>query len=600
MAIARENNITSQQRIDVVQLRSIESGVCGDFDVMAGAALAGKVPLVISGLHVVTTGITLATSLILQVADSVLVHFLATASGSIFHIIASEPDQVLSNANPKLVGGWTANSVNYVGLDLIRAPDSTTSDLCEIMDTVSLVETPVTQPLAVTTDYRIVISTSDFDASPGVCPIAKVTLDAGGAIVSIQDSRNFMFRLGSGGTVPNVLNTYSWPGGRNEAGSLDPFAGADKAITSFKAFNDAITTRLWELGGGEHWYSPTADRNIRLATTGSPFVSNGMFMEFVGGNLHWKGLVLVFDNSMATFNAINDQTTNVAGLTDLVSGECIYVDIDRSVNHTGGTSLNAVKGALATLGTPTIPGSRWVLAWNYNGSIFIRDQSFAVGSTFILATTSAAGTVKLSASDSVGAGPFVATVDSVSFLARSAGVTRGYINGINTTTSFVSDFIGGTGDIIIGGGFDGADGHGGGNPVDFNIRIETSRAQDEIRINGAANYTTNSAACLSVGGFNANMSNILLARFASQDSRDPSSRNSVFHVYGDGSLGFVNQLDANPGNPLPPNPNPVAFAEVRSKLFTKDNGLASPNKRDQLCWITWDGTVYVMLESNPY
>lgn len=580
MAISRQMNWTSQIRADVPFFRSIESSICNDFDVLAGTSLAGQSPQVISGLHMVTTGITLATSLILQVADSVLIHFLATASGSLFHIDAAESDQVLNNTNPKIIGGWTVSSTNYVSLDIIRAPNAATSDLVEIVDTVSLLEQPVTQPLGITTDYRVIISPSDFDQSGG-CPIAKVTLDAGGAIVSIQDARNFMFRLGSGGTIPNVLNSYSWPGGRNEAGSLDPFAGADKSIQSFKALNDALETRLWELGGGEHWYSPTADRNCRLATTGSPFVSNGMYLEFTGGHVHWKGLVFVFDNSTASFNVINDQTSNVAGLTDLTSGTCLYVDLDRSVNRTGGTALNAQKGTLATLGTPTIPGSRWVLAWNYNGSIFIRDQTFAVGSSFILATVSAAGTVELSATDDGAASPTrVATVNSVSKLAAAAGISRGH-----------GDFFGGSGDLTI-----------GGDTLDLNVLIKSDTETTETRIQGLADFDSFAAAALSVAGVGStSLGHKVIIRSGTQSiDTDPTSRLSNFHVYGDGAIGFANISDGAPGNLVAVTPAPTATAPVRSKMFCRNNGLTTPNKRDQMCMMQSDGGYTVVWESDPY
>src|SRR6202142_3033320 len=98
---------------------------------------------------------------------------------------------------------------------------------------------------------------------------------------------------------------------------------------------------------GNRWrgelVSPTSDHNVRMAQTGTPFGSTGMNFEFVSSNVHWKGLVLIFDNSTATYNVIADQTASVAGLTDLVSGQCIYVDVDRSQNRSGGTSLIAAK-----------------------------------------------------------------------------------------------------------------------------------------------------------------------------------------------------------------------------------------------------------------
>lgn len=578
MAVARSNNYISQQRVDVPHLRAIESAICNDLDTLAGTAMTGQAPLVVSGLHVVTTGITQATSLVLQTADSVFINFNATASGSIFHIPANTPDDILSNSNSNIVGNWTASAVNYVGIDIFRAPDGATTDLVEVMDTIELVEQPVPSPLAVTAQYQIVITTSDFDANPSVCPIMKVTLDAGGAITAIQDCRNFLFRLALGGTTPNTKSSFSWPGGRAEQNSIDPFGGADKTITAQKQWNDAAMTRMWELGGGEYWYSPTADKNVRLAHTGSP-LGTGDYFGWDGTNLLWKGLVLIFDNSTATFNVVADQTTSSPGLTDLVSGECIYVDVDRTQNRSGGNSLVAVKGALSTLGSPLIPGSRWVLAWNYGGSVYTRDQAYAVGSTFQLATISAAGMVKLSATDSAAVSPTaVATVDSVSKLAAAGGVSRGH-----------GDFIGGAGDIQI-----------GGDTLDHSIKLTTTRGQDSTIITGTEVWTSTFNAPLMVQNLSpfdqevpgtASIENVI-AMFRGYKSSSSQIQTAVT-IEGNGPIGM---RAVAVSNPIPP-PTPTATNPIQAKIFITDNGLSAGNNRDQFCALDVNGKVTVLWES---
>ena len=91
-----------------------------------------------------------------------------------------------------------------------------------------------------------------------------------------------MFRLGSGGSSPNPQNTWGWPGGRNETVSAD---AGDFSIHSFKGWMDAIMTRLFELGGGEYWYSNTADRNVRVlysavfSSTGEPYDTNAAGLQ---------------------------------------------------------------------------------------------------------------------------------------------------------------------------------------------------------------------------------------------------------------------------------------------------------------------------------
>jgi len=592
MAVIRQENWLGNQRVDIPHLRSVESGVAGDFDLLAGAMMSGRSPTIVSGFYVITTGITLATNLKIRVGDSSLIHFLASESGSIFHVPASRPDEQLSSTNPRVIGSFTPDQVNYIGLDFIRQADDSTTDLVEFLDSVSKLETPVDVPLGRTLDYRIHISTLDFDNNPGIAPICKVTTGSANDIVLIEDAREQMFRLGQGGTLPDIRHSFPWPAGRKENVAGDVFVGGDKAIGSFKAWMDAVMSRLWDVGGGEDWYSPTNYANERLARTGSPFVSNGEFFEWDGTNLHWKGLVWIFANSTAVTNAVQDQTTNLPGVTDLAEGDCVYVDVNRFSSVT----VIAAKAALATLGSPDVPGSRYVIAWRHNNQIWTRDQSYFVGAAFKNATVVAAGMVTLSATDSAPVSPAaVATVDSQTFSARAAGLSRGYFSG--PATPSVSDFIGGPGDITIGGGNDGADGFGGGNPVDFNVLIRTSRSQDEVNIRGGGNWLLHAVGALRVenadtGGPYDNV----VARFAGRGFTGPSVDDHV-HIFSDGSIGFDTITSAASAIPTPA---PIVGANIRTKFFVNDNGLVSPNTRDQLCVMWFDGSITILATGPAY
>jgi len=575
-------------------LRAVESGVAGDFDLLAGVIMAGRAPLIVSGFYVLTTGITAAQDLSVQVADGSLIHFMASESGSVFHAPSDREDEQLTSTNPRVLGSFTPSQVNYVGLDLVREVDDTTVDLVEFIDTQSLQETPVSVPLARTLDYRIVISTLDFDNNPGIAPICKVTCDAGGSITLVEDARAHFFRLGSGGTIPNIQNAFPWPYGRKENTTGDVFSGGDKGISSFKEWMDGVMTRLWEVGGGEYWYSPATYANERLARTGVAFVSTGENFEWDGSHLHWKGLVWIFANSTSTFNVVADQTTDESGLTDLADGECIYVDVDRTQDLSGGSSLNAAKGVLSDLGTPEVPGSRYVIAWRYGSDIFTRDQSYFVGSAFKNATIAAAGAVLLSSSSADSSSPTaVATVDADTFEAKAAGLSRGYRSPQLTPDPW--DFIGGDGDIEIGGGADGADGTGGGNVVDFNVKIHTLRAQDETIIDGISAFASD-AAVLSIRNINTgNSFATTLVKFAGRGFTGPSVDDHI-RIYLDGAVGF----ESIPFASAPATPTPVAGANIRSKFFFRDNGVVTPNTKDQLCVMGHDGAVTVIWESNPY
>jgi hypothetical protein len=316
-------------------------------------------------------------------------------SGTIFWVPSTREIEVLNSSNPRLSGSFTANQTNYIGLDMKRSADIDTTDSAQFLDANTRAETGKSVPLARTLDYRIVVGTTSFSSQPTILPIAKVVTDSLNNVVSIEDARRMMFRLGSGGDFPDVQSAYTWPGTRAENLTGDVFAGGDKPIDSLKTWMDAVMSRLWDIGGGEYWYSATADRNVNMIWTGATF-TNGENFEWDGTNLHWKGLKFLFDNSSGYYNDITNQTGNSAGLTDLADGECLYVDLDRTQNLTGGSALVAVKAPLLTLGASAVPGARQVLAWRIGSAVYSRFWRYPVGTTFIPATTTSTGVLKIS------------------------------------------------------------------------------------------------------------------------------------------------------------------------------------------------------------
>jgi len=426
MSVLRQFNFLGQGRVDVPHLRSVESSIAADFDVVAGRVQGGAQALVIRGftLSNFSSG-TAASSVQLSTADGIIYNLNASESGTFLWVPADRAVEVLNPAtNSRIVGSFTAGQTNYVGLDLIRQADSTTSDIVQFLDPNTLLENPKDVPLARTLDYQIVIATTPFSTTPNIVPIAKITTDTSNNISSVtpvQDARNMMWRLGSGGDFPNTLNTFSWPQGRVEfTTGINTFIGADKALQSQKDWMNAIMTRIWEIGGGENWYSPTADRNVVMARLPSPavFGSTGDNFEFVAGlysvnHLHWQGLRILFDDSNeggVYYNLIQDQTVDdpagsaATSKTALSPGQCIYVDFLRS----SGATVVAFKANLQTLGTPVIPGSRFVIAWcNTDGSITVRNTALPVNTAVQPATTVAIGGVRLAYTAGAPATPVV-------------------------------------------------------------------------------------------------------------------------------------------------------------------------------------------------
>lgn len=392
MAIIRQENWLSQQRVDLPHLRSIELGVAGDFDSLVGRAMAGSKALVVRGFAMANIAANApATGLQISTANGVLYNVNATEAGSILWVPADRSAEILNPAtNSRVSGSWTPSAANYVGVDFVRTADTSTTDLVQFLDANTLLETPKSVPLARTLDYRFVISTIPFAGQPNLVPIAIVTLNSSSQITAAEDARPMMFRLATGGDVPNIKNAYPFPDGRTENFSTlnnTLFVGGDKSIDSQKSWMDAAMTRIQEIGGGEYWYSATADRNVQMVTYGSTFTNGEYFSWNLGTQtLSWQNIRFLFDNSTGWFNDL------ASGSITMNDGDALYVDLDRTQNATG---LTAQHAPLVSMGTSTPPGSRWVMAWRKGNDIFTRGWRYAVGTTFQPATNTSLGEVEL-------------------------------------------------------------------------------------------------------------------------------------------------------------------------------------------------------------
>src|SRR6185436_655118 len=266
MSVIRQQNWLGQQRVDIPHVRSIESSICADFDVLAGNIMAGLVPVIVKGFDAIATGAIGQPAAALQVntAGSICMHPEASEAGSLFQVPSNRAVEVLGASNARVRGGFTSNTTNYVGFDLLRSADSSTADLVQFLNPQTNKESPKDVPLGRTLDYIFYISTQDFTTTPGVCPIAVVVTDSSNNVVSITDARNMFYRLGSGNSIPNALHTFPWANGRTEVGNNSDFSVADKSINSLKDWMDAMMTRVWELGGGQYWYSPTNVINVEM------------------------------------------------------------------------------------------------------------------------------------------------------------------------------------------------------------------------------------------------------------------------------------------------------------------------------------------------
>ncbi len=463
MSVIRRNNWLGQERVDVPDMRSLDSGIAHDFDVGFGKIMSGREPLVVTGLTIDTTNAfgNPPTSLVLTTAGALVMHYGATEAGTLLEIPDDQATDQLIGSNARVIGSFAANASNYIGIDYLRQADSTTNDQTKFLSANTKQEIVQSVPKGVVLDYRIIISTTPFSLSSNICPVAIVVTNGSGNVSSITDARNLMWRLASGGDVPAPYSSFDWSSRLENANTYapsttsdNPFEGGDKDLASQKDWMDAIMSVLWEAKSGEHWYSATSRDMIKLAY--SPDVlGNGTNFEWtlVSDTLEWSGLRVIFENSSGSYyNTVQD------GDEVIEDGQCLYVDIDRTTSPAA--TIVPQVGDLQELPAPTIPGSRIIIAWRLGDDIYFKDFPFEVGRELSpVATTTSDGIVRLNQTPGTALHPVVLTVgvDGALVHAATAGNTTGLtITGAGTKHGV--EGIGGTGGVTPGEGLRGTGG----------------------------------------------------------------------------------------------------------------------------------------------
>jgi hypothetical protein len=416
MAVGRSLNVKGQMRIDVPHLRLIESGVVYDFDTLAGGILAGKLPYVVTGfVPAAWVNGSAASSLSLVTADSIFVNYQASENGSMLMVPANRTPEQLTITNSRVSGSFTVSQTNYVSLDLTKTEDDSTSDVVHFIDPATSQGTPKIIPLGRTMDYQIHITTAPFSTTPQRCPVMIVVTDASNNIVSVEDARPMMYRLASGGDVPNVLAKYSWPQGRSE--TPNTFVGGDKAINSMKDWVSALEEMIWQINAGEYWYSNTQ----MTSTWFMPSGTNAWGWVLGTETISWSSpLEIVFTGSTAMHNTI------VAGSAVLTADTALYVDFNR---YTNGAVLTTHVGPISTLnGEPATPGIRYPIAWRVGtGTPAVRNLPVPAGVSPVgLATTTTSGSVFL---NTAAATPYAVVSTGLGGDAVATGLTRGTLGG---------------------------------------------------------------------------------------------------------------------------------------------------------------------------
>lgn len=367
MAVQRRVNWISQQRVDVPDMRSVESAVSNDFDqLIQGFVTNTAQGYILRGFEISMTGAIggAASNLQMVVDPGAVMHIAASQSGTLLMVPPGTAPQQLNGAtNTNVNGAFSPNALNYIGLDYTRFVDPTTSAQVYIWDPTTQSETTKTAPRAQVLEYQISISTTTWPAN--ILPIAIVQTDAGNNVVAITDCRWLLFRLGTGGANPDPFYTYPWnaqPEGRTEnpssssSNGVNPFEGGDKMLFSLKDWMNAVMSLFLEINGGTYWYSGGGSSGgggsivklredaVNTITVGQGVISHGVLPNN--------------DPVLTTTGAItsgSDQLTGLASTTGLVAGQFIFgtgIPYNTTIESIAGPVVTMSK--LATLTNPSV------------------------------------------------------------------------------------------------------------------------------------------------------------------------------------------------------------------------------------------------------
>lgn len=353
MAVLGRLLVSSAERLDLSDLLSVDSYTQGDFKYLMKSFVGSEKPYILSGFDVINPGATIGTqNIAVRVANSI-VYYPESKAGPFFY--------GLEEGSPKaapLVPELRKNATNFVYLVLTTTEAAKDTRAFWDPDKEGGIGGEFTQDINTESVLSVDINVSVSSFPENVIPVCKVRVGAN-FIESIEDCRDMMFRLGSGGINPNPLSRYQF---REEpalaysrlepnnlmSNALDPnaFKGGDKNIQSLKEWMDVVMTRLLELSGTTFWYEDTASYSLinmfkdALATS---VKSKGTWLnsEATPGQLSWTEDIII--QSMTD----NKDVIIRAGSKVMGNNQVLFIDQNRGANiNDGAISVSWTNGAV--------------------------------------------------------------------------------------------------------------------------------------------------------------------------------------------------------------------------------------------------------------
>lgn len=391
MAVLGRLLVGSAERLDLPDLLSLDSYTAADFKYLIQSFIGSDKPYVLKGFDVIQPQDAIGTeSVSIRVADSV-VYYPASGAGSFYY--------GLEEGNPNaeaLVPELRKNATNFVYLTFTTSDGAQDSRAFWDPDQNGGQGGEFSQDVNTQSVLRVDVNVSVSVFPENTIPICKVTVGSS-VIESIQDCRDMMFRLGSGGVAPNPFSSYNF---RNEPNSTyarsepptlmtsaldpNPFQGGDKNIYSLKEWMDVVMTRIKEISGDTYWYegsspSPTpSNNNIFLDALGSTIKSKGEWIHSgtIAGEAEWTEDIHYYSLKDPRDLIIRAATINLSN-----DDEVAWLDLARDVEiNTTSTPVTWTNGSVTVNGIVSsfenLAKGDWVKKKSDSGDFYLRVEEF--------------------------------------------------------------------------------------------------------------------------------------------------------------------------------------------------------------------------------
>lgn len=393
MAVLGRVLFSSAERVDLPDLLSIDSYAAGDWKYFLQSLIGTSKPYILTGFDVINpeAAIGLPTCSI-RVANSIA-YYPGSAAGPFFHGLP-EGD---SNSTP-LVPQLRTNATNYVYLTLTTFNTAADTRALWDPDRDGGEGGEFTQEINTESVIQAQVNVSTGSFPVNTIPIAIIAVGPS-VITSIQDARDLMFRLGSGGLNPDPSNNFGFRDlpasqyARQEPDSTisnlsdpNPFQGGDKNIVTLKQWMDVVMTKLKELGGTTYWYEDTETftlTNIFHDALTTTWKSKGAYTHSSAtpGQLSWSEDIYIKDASSpkdivirasggSPLNIGNEQVAYIDQIRDQATNT-----LDLPVAWTNGQAyVNTIGGSVGRF--QNLRKGDWVKKVNDDNVLWLQVREF--------------------------------------------------------------------------------------------------------------------------------------------------------------------------------------------------------------------------------